>query len=123
MNKRMIFTAACAIAAAAVAGSAMAQGESTAARSIFQEVAVPVTYGDLDLSSQDGASIMLHRLHDAALNACGADDGSVAPYKWAVRRSACYHRSMDRAVAALDAPTVSQLYSGGAFNSPSSAPS
>ena len=117
MNMRVIFTAACAIAAAAVAGSAMAQGESTAARSIFQEVAVPVTYGDLDLSSQDGATTMLQRLHDAALNACGADDGSVSPYKWAVRHSACYHHSMDRAVAALDAPTVTQLYDNGVFSS------
>jgi UrcA family protein len=114
VNKRMIFSAACAIAAAAVAGSALAQGESTAARSIFQEVSVPVTYADLDLASPDGATTMLHRLHDAALDACGADNGSVAPYKWAVNHSACYHHSMDRAVAALDAPTVTQLYNGGA---------
>jgi len=112
--KRTIFTAACAIAAAAVAGSAMAQGEATAARSIYQEVTVPVTYGDLDLSSQGGASTMLHRLHDAALNACGADDGSVAPYRWSVHRSHCYRDSMGRAVAALDAPTVTQLYNDGA---------
>ena len=117
MSKRVIFAAACAIAAAAVAGSAMAQGESTAARSIYQEVAVPVTYGDIDLSSQDGATTMLHRLHDAALNACGADDASVSPYKWAVRRSACFHASMDRAVASLDAPTVTQLYNNGVFSS------
>ena len=117
MTKRMMFAAACAVATMAVAGGAMAQGESTAARSIYQEVAVPVTYGDLDLSSQDGATTMLHRLHDAALNACGADDGSVTPYKWAVRRSACFHASMDRAVASLDAPTVTQLYSSGVFSS------
>ena len=111
MSKRVIFTAACAIAVAAVAGSAMAQSEFAAARSVFHEqVAVPVSYADLDLSSPDGASLMLHRLHDAALNACGADDSSVRPYKWAVHRSACYRDSMDRAVADLNAPAVTRLY-------------
>jgi UrcA family protein len=110
VSKSVIFTAACAIAAAAVAGSAMAQGEGAAARSIFQQVSVPVTYADLDLSSPDGAQTMLHRLHDAALNACGAGDGSVTSYKWAVHRSACYHRSMGQALADLGAPAVTQLY-------------
>jgi UrcA family protein len=116
----MIFSAACAIAAMSVAGAAMAQGEADAARSVYREqVAVPVTYGDLDLSSPDGAQVMLHRLHEAALNACGADDGSVTPYKWAIHRSNCYHRSMDQAVADLGAPTVTQLYQARAVDAAS----
>lgn len=114
MSKRAFFTAACAIAAAAVAGSAMAQSEATAAHSIFEQTAVPVSYADLDLASPYGAQTMLQRLQHAALNACGADDGSVKPYKWAVRHSACYHRSLDTAVASLDAPSVTRLYDSGA---------
>ena len=111
MIKTIMLSAACAIAATAVAGAAMAQGESDAARSIYREqVSVPVSYADLDLSSASGATTMLHRLNDAALNACGADDSSVSEYKWAVRESSCYHASMDRAVAALDAPAVTQLW-------------
>jgi UrcA family protein len=109
VSKRTIFAAACALAMAAVAGSAMAQSEAEAARSIYRD-AVPVTYGDLDLSSPDGAATMLHRLHNAALNACGADDSSVRAYKWATHHSACYHRSMERALADLGAPAVTQLY-------------
>jgi UrcA family protein len=109
VSKRTIFAAACALAMAAVAGSAMAQSEADAARSIYRD-AVPVTYGDLDLASADGAAAMLHRLHDAALNACGADDSSVRDYKWATHRSACYRRSMNRALADLGAPTVTRLY-------------
>ncbi len=109
MSKRTIFAAACAFAMAAAAGSAMAQGEADAARSIYRD-AVPVTYGDLNLASNDGAAAMLHRLHDAALTACGADDASVPDYKWATHRSACYHHSMDRAVADLGAPAVTQRY-------------
>jgi UrcA family protein len=109
VSKRTIFAAACAIAMAAVAGSAMAQSEAAAARSIYRDT-VPVTYGDLNLASADGATTMLQRLHDAALNACGADDSSLPDYKWATHRSACYHRSMDRAVADLGSPSVTQLY-------------
>ena len=110
MKKILLMSAAFGIAAA-MAGAAMAQTEADAARSVYREpVSVAVHYGDLDLSNPDGASVMLHRLHDAALNACGADDASVSDYKWSVHRSACYHQSMDRAVADLGAPAVSQLY-------------
>ena len=110
MKKIFLMSAAFGIAAA-MAGAAMAQTEADAARSVYREpVSVAVHYGDLDLSNPDAASTMLHRLHDAALNACGADDSSVRDYKWATHRSACYHRSMDRAVADLGAPSVTQLY-------------
>ena len=113
--KGLILTAAGALAALSLAGAAAAQSESAAARSLFDRemVAVHVGYGDLDLSSQGGAAIMLGRLHHAAMNACGASDFSVKDYRWSVARSACVHRSMDQAVAALDAPAVSQLYNAG----------
>jgi UrcA family protein len=79
--------------------------------------AVPVAYGDLNLSSPHDSAVLLHRLHEAALEACGASDASVAAYRLSVERSACYRDSMDRAVASVGAPTVSQLYSGRALAS------
>jgi UrcA family protein len=110
LKKTLVFAAACCVAAS-LAGSAFAQSEAAAARSIYHEsVAVPVTYRDLDLSSQDGASTMLDRLGHAAMDACGASDFSVKDYRWAVAHSACVRNSLDQAVADLDAPTVTRLY-------------
>lgn len=111
MTKTLFFAAACIVAAGSLAGNAFAQSEATAARSVFREQAsVPVTYGDLDLASNGGASTMLDRLHHAAMEACGASDFSVKDYRWAVAHSSCVRRGVAEAVAALDAPTVTQLY-------------
>jgi UrcA family protein len=108
--KTLVFAAACSLAAS-LAGSALAQSEAAAARSIYHEtVAVPVSYRDLDLSSDDGASAMLDRLGRAAIDACGASDFSVKDYRWAVARSTCVRHSMDQAVADLESPTVTRLY-------------
>jgi UrcA family protein len=53
---------------------------------------------------------MLGRLHEAALNVCGADEFSFADVRRAVAQSNCFEDSMTRAVADLDAPLVTQLY-------------
>lgn len=111
MTRTLFFAAACAVAAGSIAGSAFAQSEAAAARSVFREQAsVPVTYRDLDLASNDGASTMLSRLHRAAMEACGASDFSVKDYRWAVAHSSCVRRGVAEAVAALDAPRVTDLY-------------
>jgi UrcA family protein len=95
-----------------VASSAFAQSEAAAARSVFEPTAVAVKYGDLDLTTQHGSTVMLNRLHVAALNACGANEFSFADVRRAVANSACFQDSMTRAVADLDAPMVTQLYNG-----------
>jgi len=97
----MIFAAALALAGAAASQAAIA-GDNSAT--------VKVGYGDLDLSSAKGSAALLHRLSDAALQACGASDFSVPEYRWAIERSSCYRDSMDRAVADLNAPAVTHLY-------------
>jgi UrcA family protein len=104
----MIFAVSCALATAMAAPVAMASDSPSV---------VPVAYGDLNLSSPHDSAVLLHRLREAALEACGASDFSVADYRRSVERSACYRESMDRAVSAVDAPAVSQLYSGRAFAS------
>ena len=53
---------------------------------------------------------MLKRLDNAAMEACGADEGSLSDYKWAVHHSDCHAISLNRAVAALDAPRLTELY-------------
>jgi UrcA family protein len=111
MNRKTMLAFGCGLAMIAGAGSAVAQSEAAAARSVFESpTAVAVKYGDLDLSTRQGSVVMLGRLHEAALNACGANEFSFAEYRRAVAQSACFENSMTRAVADLDAPMVTQLY-------------
>jgi UrcA family protein len=74
--------------------------------------AVGVAYDDLNPNSPHDAAILLHRIDDAATEACGATSGSLREYRWAVRRSVCHQAAMNRAVSALNAPAVTSLYSG-----------
>jgi|SRR5580658_4466159 UrcA family protein len=115
MKSHVLIAALGAVAVLGLAGAASAQSEYQAARSVFdrETVSVPVVYGDLDLATHDGAAAMLQRMHHAAMDACGASDFSVKDYRWSVARSACVHRSLDEAVASLNAPQVSELYSAG----------
>jgi UrcA family protein len=62
-------------------------------------VQVSVRYSDLDLNRRGDDQILLHRIRDAALEACGASQFSVPDYRWAVRRSACYRSNVRRAAA------------------------
>ena len=111
MNKKTMLAFGCGLAVIAGAGSAFAQGEPAAARSVFESpTAVAVKYGDLDLNTRHGSVVMLNRLHVAALNACGANEFSFAEVRRAVAQSACFENSMTRAVADVDAPLVTQLY-------------
>jgi UrcA family protein len=76
----------------------------------FAVPSVAVRVGDLDLTQASQASVMLRRLDVAAAKACGAERGSLREMQVAVRRSGCYAKAMDRALADLNAPTVTSLY-------------
>lgn len=76
--------------------------------------AVTVRTGGLDLSNTRDATVMLRRLDIAAAEACGADRGSVREVQTAIRRSACFTRTLDAAVAELKAPAVDALHRGNA---------
>ena len=112
MKTGIIAALGCAFAlAGAVCAHAAPSSEAEAAREIeSQPVQVAIKFGDLDLASQQGSTAMLQRIGHAALEACGASGFSVPDYKWATKNSACYHGSMDRAVAQLAAPAVTHLY-------------
>lgn len=106
VKKTLIFAASLALLAAAAAQAA------TPADSVPSSLRV--SYRDLDLNNPSDATIMLQRLRDAALQACGAFPGSFPDYRRAVEASACYKQSLDRAVNDLGVPAVSQLYQGSA---------
>jgi hypothetical protein len=112
MNKTNLVALGCALAlSGAVSARAAVVSEADAAREVQNlPTKVAIKFGDLDLASEQGASAMLQRLSHAAQQACGASSFSVPDYRWATKNSACYHGSMDRAVAAVAAPAVSRLY-------------
>lgn len=80
------------------------------AASMKDEGAAPVRLNDLNLHTRADAAIALRRLDRAALDACGAADGSLRSFKLVVQRSSCHREAMDRAVSALASPTVNSLY-------------
>ena len=92
--------------AASLAGLAM----QPIAHAADVPTAVAVHYGDLDLGQPSSARILYHRLQAAALEACGASEFSLAPYRNAVTRSACYRDGLDQAVEAVGLPAVSALH-------------
>jgi UrcA family protein len=84
------------LAAAAVLGAPALASATPAPDAATQ---VTVRYGDLDLNRRSDDRVLLHRIRDAALEACGASPFSIADYRWAVRRSACYRSNVRRAAA------------------------
>ena len=67
-------------------------------------------YGDLDLNRSEDAAVMMRRIDSAALSACGASKVSVREMQRAVRAGDCFRDAQARAVATLNAPTVTSLY-------------
>jgi hypothetical protein len=58
------------------------------------------------------AKVLLNRLSDAAMEACGASTHSVAQYRQAVRDSACWRTSMTDVVQRIDNPYVTAAFEG-----------
>ena len=72
---------------------------------------VGVRVGDLDLNRPSDAAVMLGRLDQAALQACGAQPfASLREYQLAVRWSRCYANGMHRAITELNAPELTAMY-------------
>ncbi|CAN7466175.1 UrcA family protein [Phenylobacterium sp. LjRoot219] len=75
-----------------------------------EPVVIQLNHWDLDLRQPQGAATMLARLERASLSACGASPFSYRLVQDEVRASACYRESLDRTVAALGAPAVTDLH-------------
>jgi len=70
---------------------------------------IEVSYGDLDVTHAQGASVLLARISSAAHRVCGPepanqDLGRIGEYR------RCVHGAVERAVGELNIPLVSRLY-------------
>ena len=89
-----------ALAAVTLVGAA-----PVAAQSRDDTVSVSVRYGDLDISNSAGAEIMLRRIDKAAVQICGGKpDQRLLGERVAFEK--CRASTIDRSVAALNAPMV-----------------
>lgn len=85
-----------AIAAASMLIASAANAEPYQAR---------IVYGDLDLSSTDGADTLLERINAAAREVCEASPARVSLQEFSASR-ACVRDFMERALGQLDHPKV-----------------
>jgi UrcA family protein len=100
--KTMIIAA---LGLASIAGSACAADALASDHTV-----VRVGFDSSSVSTPHAAQNLLTRLGDAAMQACGAYPGSVRDYRLSVARSDCYQRKLDKAVAQVDSPVLSQVY-------------
>ena len=75
---------------------------------------VAVSYAELDLSNPVGAEALYDRLQRAAQEVCGVNQRPSSTFytAGASERKACYQDALDRAVAQVDQPLVTEQHSG-----------
>lgn len=86
---------------------AMPAGLAQAFENVGEDVVV--SYGDLDLESVAGATVMLNRLERAAERACGGRP-RVTPLEFKMRFRRCRAMALADAVSRLDHPVVNIAY-------------
>jgi UrcA family protein len=74
-------------------------------------VSTPVSYADLNLSTEAGAKVMLRRITNAARDICGSEPPR-KEFDTYHLYGACLKTVTDRAVAKLNSPLVTALNSG-----------
>ncbi len=97
---------------AVVLGSAMAAscGALPAAAAVSGEIASEkVTFADLDISRPPGAAVLYRRIHSAAESVCTPFGAVGIASKVLV--DACIHKAITDAVATVDQPALSRIYS------------
>jgi UrcA family protein len=67
--------------------------------------AMTIRYNDLDLHSAQGAQEMLHRIRKVAVEYCHPGETG---FEATARFEACYQKTVDQAVAKLNAPRVTE---------------
>lgn len=101
------------IAAATFAVMSIAATAQAATSPSDDTVTLKVSLNGVNLSTKEGAKIAIARIHNAAEGICGSKPDNreiraMGDYK------ACMKRTVDGAVASLDAPMVTALNSGSA---------
>jgi UrcA family protein len=94
------------LAAAQVSAARVDQARSMIVK---QARSMIVKYGDLDLSSPDGASVLYKRLMHAAREVCKMPDGGFGDPAMYLH---CYHDALARGVRDLNNLQITALYNG-----------
>jgi len=81
------------------------------AETLNEDVSVKVTYTDLNTSTPAGAKALLHRIHYAAEQACGPEDG-IENISRPFEAAHCVGQATADAVARVNDPMVTALYQG-----------
>jgi UrcA family protein len=69
---------------------------------------VIVKFGDLDVSTSQGAATLYRRIHGAAVNVCSRMYVDQQSYKW--HENACLHKVIADAVIKVNRPTLSAVF-------------
>lgn len=109
MLAKIMSKAVCVALVAGAAITATAAAASAETSNGAEARSVHVSYADLNLGSEAGARAMYTRLSGAAHRACGDSSGRMSITEAREIRE-CVSGALDRAVAALDQPTVTALY-------------
>jgi UrcA family protein len=97
------------IATALVGAVALGWGAMCTAAEMSAAPQAVVKYGDLNLSSSQGAAALYHRISSAAFKVCSPqEDGSLASK---IRMQTCVHQAIADAVAKVDRAELFAVYS------------
>jgi UrcA family protein len=97
-----------------VAAVASSPGQTLAAEAA-DRLTKKVTYGDLNLESQEGAKVLYSRLQFAAREVCAPFESRELSRQRAWRT--CFNEAVESAVAKVNKPLVSALHNQGATRS------
>ena len=92
--------------AAPASGIAAASGK-------FDSVSVKVSYGDLDIHSKAGATVLYSRLRRASEEVCGFRSQEIkSPLTLTTKARACFHQTLEAAVEQIDSDTLQEIHAG-----------
>jgi len=109
MRRAIVFTlAAASLATASVAAVSLAA--AAPAGKATDQTSIRVSFADLNLASRSGARTLVSRIRVAANELCGAD--LAGDLDRMAERARCVRATQDRAIRAVDRPTVTAAYLG-----------
>jgi UrcA family protein len=109
MNTKITMSFFRTVLATAVFGTASSFAPLPAVADSFDPPQTTVKYADLNIAGREGAAVLYARIQHAAENVCLQFDwGGLDAY---VQRKACIHKAVSGAVAQVNAPALTALYS------------
>lgn len=72
-----------------------------------------VTYADLDVQKEEGATVLYRRLQQASKRVCGMDQyRNAGTVREMSQKNQCYRETLDRAVAKVDNAALTAIHEG-----------